>query len=156
MPISPRCDTDSAGSTSDKTLFTSFYSAPTDWVLNPPDKTSRKDLSGGGSITPKFEADFAADEGKDGSPISYNETGTFVLSLASGKTFSDIIAALEAGTLRVGLHIRSIDTDDSDDAGSDAFVNITPVPEPGTLALQGLGILGPGLQRRRSRKTNAA
>ncbi len=52
-------------------------------------------------------------------------------SLAGGKSFADVSAALASGALRAGLHVQSIDT-----AGkSETYVSNQNVPTPGALAL---------------------
>ena len=52
--------------------------------------------------------------------------------------FDAVIAALENGDMRIGMHIQSINN-----AGSDSFVNnANPIPEPATILLIGSGLIG--------------
>jgi hypothetical protein len=62
-----------------------------------------------------------------------------------GIDMASVQTALNDGTLRIGMHERSIGTA----GGSDSFVNVTTVPEPSSLALLALGIIGVGFGRRR-------
>jgi hypothetical protein len=56
--------------------------------------------------------------------------------------------AIADGSLRIGLHVRSIGAV----GGSDSFIN-TPIPEPSTIILLGIGILGIlGISRRKMKK----
>jgi len=69
------------------------------------------------------------------------------VNLAAGKTVTDVLAALDNGSIRVGLHLQGYAS-----GGSDSYINGTPpsVPDAGsTLALLGLGLVGIGMARRK-------
>ena len=65
------------------------------------------------------------------------------LSLAAGKTFADVDAAIISGALRGGVHVISIE-----EGGSESYVSNPPVPTPGTLALAAIGMIGAARRRR--------
>jgi len=72
------------------------------------------------------------------------------LNLVSGKSFADVIADLNSGDLRIGMHIQSIGTT----RGSDSYVNGRPsfgppIPAPAAIAVFGVALAGLGLALRR-------
>ncbi|HKQ12177.1 MAG TPA: PEP-CTERM sorting domain-containing protein [Steroidobacteraceae bacterium] len=97
-------------------------------------------LPGGSSVG--FVSDFSFDSDPSGlvhNGIDGGETATFRILGATLDSFEDALAA--------GVHVRSLIN------GSASLVTVgtptTSVPEPGTLALFGLGMLGIGVLRRR-------
>jgi hypothetical protein len=117
-------------------------------------------LPGANLASPPFvtTADFSADSDN---PIMANGVNNYTgqigevqdwvginFTLLSGKSFADTIAALDNGTLRIGLHIQAIGTT----GGSDSYVNGPPIPEPSTFLLLGAGLVGVGLLRRKFKK----
>jgi hypothetical protein len=110
-------------------------------------------LPGGNLASPAFvtTADFSADSD---SPVMANgvNPGEYVeiyFNLQGTQTWADTIASLNNGSLRIGLHVQAIGLP----GGSDSYVN-TPndgstVPEPGTMILLGLGLLGLGITSRK-------
>jgi len=114
---------------------------------------------------------FAVDAGIDAPQwgLSPGESVTIQYSLLGTNTFQDTINAIELalqhpgidvdGGLRVGIHVTGINNQSGQ---SDSYVNgpavpeVTPlgVPEPSALAiagLGGLGLIGYGLRRRRTK-----
>lgn len=80
-------------------------------------------------------------------PVSINgvnpgETVGVTLQLVNGHSYGDVTSALADGSLRVGIHVQAFA-----DGGSESFVN-TPggsppaVPEPGSMAIFGIGLAG--------------
>jgi hypothetical protein len=108
-------------------------------------------LPGGETVDPDFVNTYCA---QSNSPQSHNgvQPGEWVqiaYTLVSPATFDSVIAALDAGTYRVGVHVTAFA-----DGGSVSGINNPPtgVPEPTTLLLVsgGLGLLSL-TRRRRSR-----
>ena len=75
--------------------------------------------------------------------VNPGEMVTIIFNLQSGGSLQDVLDELSDGRLRIGIHVQGYAS-----GGSEAFVN-TPLPEPGTLALLGAGLLGLALAGRR-------
>jgi hypothetical protein len=103
-------------------------------------------LPGGEDAAPVFEAtqNFSADVDPGSPDKGVNASDDIlgiVLGLGSFDTFDDITAAVADGSLRFGLHVRSI----GDAGGSDSYINtpdtITEVPVPAAAWLFGSALL---------------
>ncbi|MCL4854532.1 MAG: hypothetical protein KJZ78_24495 [Bryobacteraceae bacterium] len=109
-------------------------------------------LPGGNNASPAFVTtqNFSADSDP---PVSQNgvnaatEWVTITFNLINGKTIVDTLAALDDGSLRIGLHVQAIGSK----GGSDSYVNNgRNVPDGGvTAAMLGLGMLGLSFMSRR-------
>jgi len=113
--------------------------------------TPPENLPSGNTIG--FEADweFTADPPPSKTGINGGESGTFTFSLVVGKTIDDVIAALVANDLRIGIHVQGVGFDNQ---YSESFVTITPspsaVPEPSTYLLFALGLFALAVVRRKA------
>jgi hypothetical protein len=109
-------------------------------------------LPGGAGINPPFASDFRSSANN---PAPFNgvanlgEFVTVLFSLEAGESIATVIAALNSGDLRVGMHVISLGE------FSDSFVNLSPVPLPPALLLFGTVLVGYGYLTRRRRMTAA-
>lgn len=117
---------------------------------------SPPNLPAANNVTPAFQttAGFLADSDPPAQPNGVNpgEQLIVIFDLLAGKTFADTLAALDlggaTGGLRIGIHVQGFAS-----GGSETFVNNgrVTVPEPGTLGLMSIGLLGIGFAVRRRR-----
>jgi len=105
---------------------------------------SPPDLPGGNNAVPPFvtTTGFLADSDPPPSQngVNPNEFVGIIFDLQGGQTFADVISQLGDGTLRAGVHAIAFAS-----GGSESFVN---VPEPGTIALLSIGLVGIAARRR--------
>jgi hypothetical protein len=103
-------------------------------------------LPGGETLSPPFSVDFYV-SAADPAPfrgVNPGESLSLTLSIAPGFDFDDVVAALNSGDLRIGMHVIAFES-----GGSESLVT---VPEPGTLLLLGAALLGlTGFGSRRAR-----
>jgi hypothetical protein len=104
---------------------------------------------GGGMLDPPFVADREFNAGAT-NPVpmkginegdTVNEWVTIRFELTNGGTLEDVLAELNSGALRIGLHIIALPDGSSESA--------ILVPEPATVLLLGIGGLLLGRRRRR-------
>lgn len=110
-------------------------------------------LPGGNSAVPPFGADFvvSATNPQAFGGINPGERLKVLFTLAYGKSFDDVLVAMAAGGVRVGMHTIAWA-----DGQSDSFLTgppVTSVPEPPAIALFGGALLlTANLLRRRWRR----
>ncbi len=131
------------------------------WNLDPGvGNVNPNSLAAGNTVN--FTALAGADEGNNPG-LSVGEEVTFYMALASSKTWDNLLAALQSGQVRFGLHVRSIDgnllnTSDSfyspydpqydpylplpDAPDPDAPNPVVPVPAAAGLGFLGMAIVG--------------
>jgi hypothetical protein len=99
-------------------------------------------LPGGNGSPIFFVADnkVSADNPAPKNGVNPGESLGVVFDIASGFSYEDIIASLDEGTTRIGMHVQSFPYNN---AGSEAFVNNGRehplVPAPGAIILAGIG-----------------
>ena len=109
-------------------------------------------LPGGNDPLYHFSSNYDYDSSSPIQPNGVNpgESLGILFNYNNPNNFNAILAALDDGTMRVGLHVQGFAT-----GGSESFINT--VPEPATLLLLGCGLVGlAGFGRRRFGKGNSA
>lgn len=134
----------------DTPLFSeTIASLPPGWS-QPASPADLPGAGGAGFVTGDLSTD--ADPPPSGNGWEPGESGSFTLTLLGGITFADVLAALDDGSLRMGIHLQGMDDGDGPTTDfSDGFVSTPgdPVPEPATVAFMGIGLAGVALSRRR-------
>ena len=107
------------------------------------------DLPGGNTVGFQTTQPWSLDSDRPVMANGINLSSEWVavtFSLLPNLTFLDTIAALNDGSLRIGLHVQGIGAD----GGGDSYVNVSAVPDGGmTMSLLGLALAGIGLVARR-------
>ncbi len=101
---------------------------------------SPPNLPGGNSITPAFSATLRASAvrpGTNNDGADPGESFSLQLALGAGVSFADVSSAVDAGTVRLGIHGQGL----GPLGGSEAFVNSPAIPEPGAMLLFAVGSL---------------
>lgn len=106
-------------------------------------------LPSGNTATPPFAKDWMAGAKPPTNANGVNSASEwvkFTFDLASGVDFDDLIALINDGSLRAGLHVQAIGAE----GGSDSYINtVTIVPTPAAGLLGICGLLFSGMFRRR-------
>ncbi len=117
-------------------------------------------LPGGNTIAFLEAFDVDADNPAPHNGINPGETLSVEFDLFSGFDFDDVLAQLDAGSLRVGFHAQAFEN-----GGSESFVtcsetnpcgpttDLSSVPVPASLPLLLTALGGVGILRRRARKS---
>ncbi len=143
---------DQSGSLGTRGAITASTGVSYSWGASPGNLPGGNTI--GFSVSPRGAA---ADSDTPIQPMGVNpgEWVKLIWSLASGKTYADVLAALNfggdrAGSMRIGIHVQGFSN-----GGSESFVNSTPpapvpVPAAGLLLAAGLGAMGVMRRRRKA------
>ncbi|MFT5396633.1 MAG: hypothetical protein ACI85N_001837 [Gammaproteobacteria bacterium] len=126
----------------------SYISSNPEWNEN----VSPPQLPSQNTANPAFVTDFALDSDFTGqtpdAPLVPGGSLEIVFALLAMTSFSDVVDAIEDGSLRLGFHVRSINLGSGD--GGESFVSVSAVPVPAAVWLMGTGLIGLiGFGRRR-------
>ncbi len=106
-------------------------------------------LPGGNTVSPAFVPTFGGGSVTQRDGVNPGESLGIVLVLMGGHTFSEVVAAMNTATLRMGLYVQGLPNDQSDSYISGS-AQMVPLPEGVYLGAAGLaGVVGLGWVRRR-------
>lgn len=111
---------------------------------NPPN------LPGGSDPLYHFSSNYGYDSDSPTQPKGVNpgESLGILFNYSNSSNFDTIIAALNNGSMRLGLHVQGFAT-----GGSESYINDpATVPEPTTMLLFGIGLIGIAGARRKFKK----
>ncbi len=105
-------------------------------------------LPGANLVSPAFQATRGLSADSD-PPVQRNgvnpgEMLVLLFNLRNHSDFDDVIAALDSGVLRVGIHVQGFSS-----GGSESFIHAPAVPEPSSALLSALAIGAVGCTLRR-------
>lgn len=125
-------------------LFSAFMQSPgVDFSVGvvPPDLPGGKDFH----FTSNYG--YGSDEPVEPNGVNPGETLGILFTMTDGYVFGDVVSALDAGSMTIGIHVQGFE-----DGGSESFVAVpSPVPEPGTVVLFATGIIGLAVYGKRRR-----
>jgi hypothetical protein len=111
-------------------------------------------LPSGNTIGFQTSAGLATDSNAPAQPNGVNPGQQLVLALAllGSSDFADVIAAIDANLLRVGIHVQGFDSGGSESLVSNPRPPSNPVPEPSAALVFGAGSLVLVARNRRARR----
>lgn len=116
---------------------------------DPGDLPSGNNASPAFTVTGKLLADIDNRKGGNANGIQIGDLLVLGLNFAAGNTFTDLLARINSGAFRVGLHVGSLNGGASDSFVSKPPTTVVPLPAGLPLMLAGIGALAV-LRRRKA------